>query len=305
MNDNSPLNAFAPMIHTVGDAVRWACVLEATAPKPGNVHPGREFDDLSFAHFAQAAEIAAVQLTRTDLGWGQRIESTVVQTRRVTGTNVNLGIALLIAPLAEAVMRTNFLASVGDQSPWSRFQSVTNVLSSISVRQSRAVFRAIAHAMAGGMNPSDESDDLEMDVHDDRANHDDLMAAMRLASKRDGIAREYVNGFDGLLHQMTPLLKHCIDETGDTIQGICLAQHRWLQENTDSLIGRKCGTEIALNVRQWFRETDCESPSSIRTLDERLRSDGNRLNPGTTADLLAAALFVLLCPTPLQSERSA
>ncbi|QDV64491.1 ATP:dephospho-CoA triphosphoribosyl transferase [Crateriforma conspicua] len=293
------------MIRTVGDAIRWACVLEATAPKPGNVHPGREFDDLSFAHFAQAAEIAAVQLSRTDLGWGQRIESTVVQTRRTTGTNVNLGIALLIAPLVEAVTQTDYSASADATSPWWRFDSVESVLSSISVRQSRAVFRAIAHAMAGGMNPSDESDDLEMDVHDDRANHDDLMAAMRLASDRDAIAREYASGFDSLLHQMTPLLKQCIDETGGTIQGICLAQHRWLQENTDSLIARKCGSDVASKVRQWFREADFENPSSIRTLDERLRSDGNRLNPGTTADLLAAALFVLLCPTPLQSERPA
>jgi triphosphoribosyl-dephospho-CoA synthase len=32
-------------------------------------------------------------------------------------------------------------------------------------------------------------------------------------------------------------------------------------------------------------------------LDQHLRSDGNRLNPGTSADLIAAALFVrLLAP---------
>jgi triphosphoribosyl-dephospho-CoA synthase len=38
--------------------------------------------------------------------------------------------------------------------------------------------------------------------------------------------------------------------------------------------------------------------AAARRLDQRLRRDGNRLNPGTSADLVAAALFIWLLDIP-------
>jgi triphosphoribosyl-dephospho-CoA synthase len=72
-----------------------------------------------------------------------------------------------------------------------------------------------------------------------------------------------------------------------------------LAEYPDSLIARKCGSEIAaeascraakaLTLRHTF---DMAYRSELAEFDAWLRADGHRRNPGTTADLVAATLFV-------------
>ena len=57
-----------------------ACLLEATAPKPGNVHPDASFVDLCYADFVGLAEVAAPALASASrVEWGppcwQRFES--------------------------------------------------------------------------------------------------------------------------------------------------------------------------------------------------------------------------------------
>jgi triphosphoribosyl-dephospho-CoA synthase len=69
----------------------------------------------------------------------------------------------------------------------------------------------------------------------------------------------------------------------------------------DSLIWRKCGPDTAneastraANVLNENKERPDLNPSAVADFDRWLRADGHRRNPGTTADLVAAALFVLL-----------
>ena len=50
------LDNYRSLVHTIADAARWACALEVTAPKLGNVHPGASFSDLRCADFLLAAE---------------------------------------------------------------------------------------------------------------------------------------------------------------------------------------------------------------------------------------------------------
>ncbi len=40
---------------SIGQCASLACLLEATAPKPGNVHRGADFENLSFVDFAASA----------------------------------------------------------------------------------------------------------------------------------------------------------------------------------------------------------------------------------------------------------
>ena len=84
----------------------FACVLEASAPKPGNVSPGRPFADVRYEDFLASAEAIA----RPFEGAGRRplgetillaVEATAARTR----ANTNLGIVLLLAPLARAAVR--------------------------------------------------------------------------------------------------------------------------------------------------------------------------------------------------------
>src|SRR3954454_1458483 len=86
---------------TLAEQIELACVLEATARKPGNVHPAAAFADLRYEDFLRAAAVSAPILARAgELGIGGAVFDAVKATRAATGTNVNLGMCLLLAPLA-------------------------------------------------------------------------------------------------------------------------------------------------------------------------------------------------------------
>ena len=78
-----------------------ACILEATARKPGNVHRYCDFDDLSYVDFLlSGAAIAPVLEKAVGRPVGVTILDCIRATRQVVTTNTNLGIVLLLAPLA-------------------------------------------------------------------------------------------------------------------------------------------------------------------------------------------------------------
>ncbi|RLS77754.1 MAG: hypothetical protein DWI03_05785, partial [Planctomycetota bacterium] len=77
-----------------------AGILEASAPKPGNVHPGAAFDDLCYDELVAAALAIAPAMDRaTARPLGRTILDAVAATRRVVRSNANLGIVLALAPL--------------------------------------------------------------------------------------------------------------------------------------------------------------------------------------------------------------
>ena len=87
----------------VGLAAQLACLLEVSAPKPGNVSPGRHFADLRYEDFlASALAIGEPMATAGERGVGSTIRQAVEATARLTQSNTNLGIVLLFAPLARA-----------------------------------------------------------------------------------------------------------------------------------------------------------------------------------------------------------
>src|ERR1700722_11754922 len=95
---------------SIEQCVSLACLFEATAPKPGNVHRGADFDDLNYPALVTSGIVIAPILARTqDRTLGEIIFSAVQATRAAVETNSNLGMILLLAPLA-AVPRGENLA---------------------------------------------------------------------------------------------------------------------------------------------------------------------------------------------------
>src|ERR1700704_4863555 len=87
----------------VASAAQLACLLEASAPKPGNVSPGRHFADARYEDFLASAVAIGEPLT----GAGRRsvgatVRLAVEATARWTRSNTNLGIVLLLTPIARA-----------------------------------------------------------------------------------------------------------------------------------------------------------------------------------------------------------
>ena len=287
---NSLYQWFAPQVSTAADAIRWACVLEATAPKVGNVSPGRNFPDLSHLDFIRAADIAAEALEEKNC-FAKAILDATVKTSEACRSNVNLGILLLLGPLYRAdELLSERGVTLPDQDDWS--SAVKDALKDLDAVGELAIFEAISVAAAGGLGRAEQ-----WDVNESHQKVD-LIEAMRLAANKDRIARQYVEDFSDLLVNVVPVLRQSILECRDWLRGIGHAQIRLMSRESDSLIARKNGKDVAEAVRDRVHGVDLGNIQDWVSLDRELRKQGNQLNPGTTADLIAAGLFVLLRSMP-------
>ena len=276
----------------VGVCAAKACVWEATARKPGNVHRFADFDDLSHTDFMLAASVLAPELDRaSSRPLGETILAGVEASSRVCRSNANLGIVLLLAPLAAL--------------PDERFPvGLTELLADTTEEDARLTYRAIRLAMPGGLGEVEEAD-----VADEPTVT--LVETMRLAADRDSIARQYVEGFAELFEFGVPALLDGVKKYDALESAIVHCHLAWLARCPDSLIARKFGPDVAYEVsrragdilRTDRIELDRE-PSSLREFDRWLRNRENRYNRGTTADLAAATLFCALRLGHLSDELS-
>ncbi|MGB7347601.1 MAG: triphosphoribosyl-dephospho-CoA synthase [Pirellulaceae bacterium] len=269
---------------SVADAVLTACRLEATASKAGNVHPNASFADLCYDDFLAAAQIASECFADVSASVARRTLSAVTRTSKTIRTNVNLGILLLLTPLIKASECETF-SSLDAWQP-----AVARALRELTPDDSSDLMRAIQVAGAGGLGSVDE-----MDVHQFKAEQTvDIVAAMRLAKTHDRIARQYANGFEDFFTNVVPIVHSTLANHMDPHAAIADAHLLLLAADVDTLIQRKNGIEVAKEVQRRAQQIDLSDSNSRDDFDAFLRSQSNRLNPGTTADLIAAALFVLL-----------
>lgn len=281
---SEPSIARPPSPLSLTQALTLACLLEVSASKPGNVHRGADFSDLTLVDFLASAVAAAPELALAGQhGVGTAVLRAVQAARTVTTTNANLGIALLLAPLA-AVPPDRPLA-----------EGIVDVLASLTAEDSRAVYAAIRLASPGGLGQTDQ-----MDVNRDEVPAN-LLDAMRAAADRDTIARQYADNFRELFELVVPTLRTAHDQGWPLNLAIIHTQLNVMHAIPDSLIARKCGLEISQEAADragWVLEagapTDETYQDRLAELDFWLRSDGHRRNPGTTADLIAAALYVAI-----------
>ncbi len=268
---------------SIGQCATLACVMEATAPKPGNVHRGADFEDASYPDFIVAAvAIGPIFDLAVELPLGQTILSAIETTRAAVATNTNLGTVLLLAPLAK-VPRTMPLAT-----------GVVEVLGRLTPQDARDVYQAIVRANPGGLGKVDSADVAGTPP-------DDLVAAMRLAAERDMVARQYAKNFHQVLAVVVPWISKALAEGRSLSEAIVRVHLQLMSEFPDSLIARRRGREVARQAADRAHAVlasggpgDEAYERSLADLDFWLRADGHRRNPGTTADLVAAGLFAAL-----------
>jgi triphosphoribosyl-dephospho-CoA synthase len=266
-----------------GLCAQIACIWEVTARKPGNVHRSRDFEDVGYGDFLlSAAAIAPVLSTACQRRVGATVLECVRATRRVTKTNTNLGIVLLLAPLASVPVEENLR------------RGVERILAQLDVEDARRVYEAIRLVSPGGLGRA-----TEQDVSGEPTQT--LRQVMGLAAERDAVARQFANGFVEVLDDGVPVFLKGLEHAGSLEGAIILTHLHLLARHPDTLIARKRGKVEAeeagrraerVLASDWPR--DRAGWDALGELDAWLRVEGNQRNPGATADLVTACLFVLL-----------
>jgi triphosphoribosyl-dephospho-CoA synthase len=270
----------------VGEAAQLACLLEVSAAKPGNVSPGRHFHDTRYEDFLASAVAIGPAMAGAASGsgalgatvLGRTVLAAVEATARWTRANTNLGIILLFAPLARAGGRRDQLR---------------RVLRDSTVDDARDVYRAIRLARPGGLGAAAAQDVAgEPTVT--------LREAMVLAAARDGVAREYASDFATTFEVTAPALARARGDGLSWDDAIVETYVGLLALEADTHIVRKQGPAVAAAVTA--QAARAMAAGGVRTesgrqalaeFDTVLRGyPHNGANPGTTADLTAAALFV-------------
>ena len=276
----------------VAAAAQLACLLEASAPKPGNVSPGRHFRDARYEDFLASA--VAIGPALADAG-GQPLGATILRAvdaaSRWTRSNTNLGIVLLLAPLARAAAGCDASGAIAADALRAR---LAEVLAATTVDDARAVYRAIRLAAPGGLGRASAQD-----VADEPTAT--LVETMRLAAERDGVAREYSSGFRTTFELGAPALARARGEGLSWDEAVVETFLTLLAAGPDTHVARRAGPDAAAAVSRRAQAAlaaggvrSAAGAAAVAAMDAALRDEANRSNPGTTADLTAAAIFVVL-----------
>lgn len=269
----------------VAAAGQLACLLEVSAPKPGNVSPERHFHDTRYEDFlASAVAIGPALAGAGQLPLGVSIRQAVNETLRWTRSNTNLGIVLLLMPLARAALRRG--GSLRDR--------LRRVLAETTVEDAAEVYAAIRQARPGGLGQSAAEDVAGTPSVT-------LREAMGLAADRDAIAREYVTDFACSFETGVPALLAARRDGLSWTDAVVETHLALLEAAPDTHIARKLGlaeseavSRRAREVRQAGGTRSAGGRRALAELDRELRDPKNRRNPGASADLTCAALFIVI-----------
>jgi triphosphoribosyl-dephospho-CoA synthase len=262
-------------------AFRWACLTELDAPKPGNVHAFANGHRMTMDEFVRSADAAAAPLSAQGTRVGLRIHRAVMATLAAVGTNTNLGIILLCAPLAAAAERDS--ANLRN--------ALHQVLQDLDVDDADLAFRSIVRAAPAGLGHSAQHDVFNPATVS-------LLQAMSEAANRDMVARQYATDFADIFDLGLPLFESVRHRRGDAKWATLATFLGFLSAFPDSHILRKLGAETAHCVQgaalkfarmlQAAERPDQALPALL-TWDAALKEKA--INPGTSADLTVTTLF--------------
>lgn len=266
---------------SIGLCAQVACVLDVTVLKPGNVLLLSGFGDMTATDMLLSAAAIAPVLDQAPL---RRVGDTILDciraTRRVTNVNTNLGIVLLLAPLSNVQPRLDLRGGL------------MRTLMRLDVTDAQVTYEAIRLAQPGGLgNVAEQDVSSEPTVT--------LREAMSLAADRDMVARQYVNDFEQVFEGAEFLSQELGGPKPNVGRAVTQLFMRMLAKYPDSLIlrrhGRSAADDVSRRARQILESQTRFDLAALVGFDEWLRKKVNPpRNPGTTADLVTASLFVAL-----------
>ena len=270
----------------ISECFRQSCLLELRALKPGNVGHHADGHGMNVQQFIDSADASAHALVSDCQGVGERILNSVRATQERAKDNTNLGILLLAAPLVQAMQEID---------PHHSLQvSVQKVLENLTVGDARLCYEAIRLANPGGMGRVDQQDvAIEPAIT--------LLEAMKLAADRDRVAYQYAHNYADIFEYNLTIYEDFLNKWESPEWAATAVYLSQLARVPDSLICRKYSVLKAQEISDMIaplaaKVLASQDPiafeSRLLSIDGHLKSIG--INPGTTADLTVATLFVAM-----------
>lgn len=278
----------------VARSAQLALLLEVSAyPKPGNVDRTHDFIDTSYEHFLASSvavypilRAAAARGSRKEPGVGELIRRGVEETTAwQSGGNTHFGALLLLIHLTMA-------AGACERYDMEKIKrKATRIMRNTTTDDAIEVYRAYPKAKVKVRRDVPEFDLTdEGAIKEIRKKQFSLYEILTISASYDLISRELVGGFE-LTFRYAALIKDFAKEKRIN-DAITHAYLKLLSEEEDTFIKMKFGAEKSRYVkdradrivnRGYERE-------EIEELDAELIKEG--LNPGSTADIISAALFI-------------
>jgi len=270
-------------MRTTAQNAQLALLLEvAGTPKPGNVDRHREYPNLRFEHFLVGAVGAqeGLEMAADGAPIGAAFERAVAGMSRQDGGNTQFGALLLLVPLVAAATRTELTP-----------EGVSTVVEDTTVEDAANFYRAFDHADVSVRDPPDGMDDLDVRRGSDAVPAVEersitLYELMELSSGRDGVAREWVEGYE----RSFDAARWIAGGSGPVGDRVADAYLRLLSREPDTFVAANHGQRTAQSVMVRAQEAREGSPELVEAFAESLVEEG--INPGTTADVTAGGLFL-------------
>ncbi|MEM2912099.1 MAG: triphosphoribosyl-dephospho-CoA synthase [Candidatus Bathyarchaeia archaeon] len=297
----------------IAQCLELAILLEVSADKPGNVNLVVGFEGTNHAHFLASA-VAAVphfmfaaergisvskgEIAVADVGLGRIIRDCVADIKAWQGGgNTLLGTIILFAPIAVAAgmtsMRDDYSFELSELRRKLKF-----VVESTTPEDAVAVYEAIKIANPSGLGKAPDLDVNNPDsINRIVKEKVSLYQVFQIASSYDLVCYEWVNNYPVTFDFAYPTLMEEIEKDGNLTVAIIHTFLKVLAKHPDTFIARKVGIGKAREVSFMAEEvmklgglTTSMGKEKLREFDSMLRKSDSLLNPGTTADIIAAAL---------------
>lgn len=258
----------------------------AATPTPGNVDRERDAAGLRFESFQAGAVGAQVGLEALADGApvGTGFERAVAGMANAAGLNTQFGALLLMAPLVRA-------AGAEQLSP----DGAASIVQETTVEDAVSFYRALDHVDVAVPDPPAEWDDLDARrgsaaIPTVRAEQVTLADVLERSAPRDLNGAEWTEAFPRTFRTA----ERITSGSGSILDRAAAAHLAQLAAEPDTLVRTQHGDEVAQEVQdraQHLWQTDADRAAITAFAEDLVERE---INPGTTADILSAGLFVAL-----------
>ena len=296
----------------ISKCLELAILLEVSAEKPGNVNFASSFEGTSVEHFLASAVaagssfqeaayrgslVAEKRLEVGKVGLGQLIKACVADINSwQKGGNTILGTVMLFVPIAVAAGMTPTKKDYVLDFSLLR-KNIDLAVKSTTAWDSVHLYEAVDIAGPSGLGGAPDLDVTDPTSKERLLKENvGLFEVFKIASGYDDICYEWVHNYPLTFDLAYPFLMKQLESKPLNI-AVVHSFLKILSERPDTFIARKVGKEKAIEVSSAAKAVleiagfeTVEGKNRLTEFNKNLRTLGNSYNPGTTADLTAAAL---------------